>query len=469
MLIFMISLFLIFDTLIRHYYYVNKGEIIMKGKTINKKVVIGIGICLIVIMVIMFMKQSRLKLKSTDFTIEYGQNISMNVGDYLDIDHDKNKEMILSKAQLKVNIPNENHKDYPAVGEYPASIIFENDKFDFKIYVKDTTPPQFKTFKNICETPLNVKPQYGQIYTADDLSKVTITCDEDNIKYDSIGEYKTIIKAIDEYQNETTKELTVKVTQPITKCKQKNLYMQINTTALLEVEVKGKDKPIFQTNDSNIITVDENGKITAKNAGKGTITVSANGQVDRCQVNVQPIKNSDYVKIKDFIPNIFIDLRYASSNNFTGQVIYSFKDAYLRYGTVQKLMKVQNDLQSKGYSLKIWDAYRPFSAQKKLWQVVSDSRYVANPSKGPRTHNLGYTVDITMVKKDGTEIPMPTQFDEFSKKADRDYQDIHNSEAVNNVRLLEKTMYQYGFVGYQNEWWDYSDTNTYSYVDFQPE
>lgn len=103
-----------------------------------------------------------------------------------------------------------------------------------------------------------------------------------------------------------------------------------------------------------------------------------------------------------------------------------------------------------------------------MWQVVSDSRYVANPSKGPRTHNLGYTVDITMVKKDGTEIPMPTQFDEFSKKADRDYQDIHNSEAVNNVRLLEKTMYQYGFVGYQNEWWDYSDTNTYSYVDFQP-
>lgn len=74
-----------------------------------------------------------------------------------------------------------------------------------------------------------------------------------------------------------------------------------------------------------------------------------------------------------------------------------------------------------------------------------------------------------MVKKDGTEIPMPTQFDEFSKKADRDYQDIHNSEAVNNVRLLEKTMYQYGFVGYQNEWWDYSDINTYSYVDFQPE
>lgn len=56
MLIFMISLFLIFDTLIRYYYYVNKGEIIMKGKTINKKVVIGIGICLIVIMVIMFMK-----------------------------------------------------------------------------------------------------------------------------------------------------------------------------------------------------------------------------------------------------------------------------------------------------------------------------------------------------------------------------------------------------------------------------
>lgn len=179
-------------------------------------------------------------------------------------------------------------------------------------------------------------------------------------------------------------------------------------------------------------------------------------------------EDDEYVLVKKYIPDIYVELRYATENNFTGVKIYDFTEAYLRYGTVKKLAQVQKELKQQGYSLKIWDAYRPFEAQQKLWEVYPDPNYVANPANGMRRHNLGGTVDITMVAADGSIIPMPTEFDDFSLKADRNYSDIDNEEAVNNVMILQNAMENNGFTGYQGEWWDYSDTVEYEAVDFEP-
>lgn len=179
-------------------------------------------------------------------------------------------------------------------------------------------------------------------------------------------------------------------------------------------------------------------------------------------------EDDEYVLVKKYIPDIYVELRYATENNFTGVKIYDFTEAYLRYGTVKKLAQVQKELKQQGYSLKIWDAYRPFEAQQKLWEVYPDPNYVANPADGMKKHNLGGTVDITMVAADGSIIPMPTEFDDFSLKADRNYSDIDNEEAVNNVMILQNAMENNGFTGYQGEWWDYSDTVEYEAVDFEP-
>ena len=179
-------------------------------------------------------------------------------------------------------------------------------------------------------------------------------------------------------------------------------------------------------------------------------------------------EDDEYVLVNKYIPDIYVELMYATDNNFTGVRIYGFTDAYLRYGTVKKLANVQKELKEQGYSLKIWDAYRPFEAQQKLWEVYPDPNYVANPANGMKKHNLGGTVDITMVAADGSIIPMPTEFDDFSLKADRNYSDIHNEEAVNNVMILQNAMENNGFTGYQGEWWDYSDTVEYEAVDFEP-
>lgn len=179
-------------------------------------------------------------------------------------------------------------------------------------------------------------------------------------------------------------------------------------------------------------------------------------------------EDDEYVLVNKYIPDIYVELMYATDNNFTGVRIYDFTDAYLRYGTVKKLANVQKELKEQGYSLKIWDAYRPFEAQQKLWEVYPDPNYVANPANGMKKHNLGGTVDITMVAADGTVISMPTEFDDFSLKADRNYSDIDNEEAVKNVMILQNAMENNGFTGYQGEWWDYSDTVVYEAVDFEP-
>lgn len=168
----------------------------------------------------------------------------------------------------------------------------------------------------------------------------------------------------------------------------------------------------------------------------------------------------DFVSVTDWIPGIHTELRYATDNNFTHQVIYDFSGAYLRYGTVQKLASAQESLETAGYSLLIWDAFRPVSAQFKLWEICPDPAYVANPEKGYSSHSRGSTVDITLVTLDGDPVEMPTDFDDFTAMADRDYSDV-SEEAAANAGLLEEAMTSAGFKPYSAEWWHYSDTEPY--------
>ena len=168
----------------------------------------------------------------------------------------------------------------------------------------------------------------------------------------------------------------------------------------------------------------------------------------------------EFVAVTDYIPGIYTELRYASDNNFTHQVIYSFSDAYLRYGTVQKLASAQESLETAGYSLLIWDAFRPVSAQFRLWDICPDPAYVANPEKGYSSHSRGNTVDITLVTLDGEPVEMPTDFDDFTAMADRDYSDV-GEKAAANALLLEDIMTAAGFKPYSAEWWHYSDMDSY--------
>lgn len=177
------------------------------------------------------------------------------------------------------------------------------------------------------------------------------------------------------------------------------------------------------------------------------------------------------VEITSINPSILIDLHYTQSDNFTNHVIYpSCAKAYLLPIVVEKLDLVQHYLNKKGLGLKVWDAYRPVSAQWKFWEVFPDERYVSNPAKGGR-HPRGTTVDVTLVDlKTGKELSMPTGFDDFSQKAHSDYKDL-SKEQLKNRAILHEAMKRFGFTGITCEWWHFDIVNWRDYpvltVDFE--
>lgn len=152
--------------------------------------------------------------------------------------------------------------------------------------------------------------------------------------------------------------------------------------------------------------------------------------------------------------SLSIDLRYATANNFTGRQIYPLACCLLVEPAALALVRVNASLRQQGLVLKIWDAYRPHSYQKILWQIVPDDRYVADPRKGSR-HNRGCAVDVTLCElATGKELQMPTPFDDFSPQAHRQATG-GSPQARHNSEVLENAMAEQGFVGLLDEWWHF--------------
>ena len=193
------------------------------------------------------------------------------------------------------------------------------------------------------------------------------------------------------------------------------------------------------------------------------------------------VKNN-LVNIQKINPTFCIALAYATRDNFTHEIIYDcckcylLRDVALRLDAVQKeLAKMLSKEHPKGLGLKIWDGYRPLSAQKKMWDACAKlfpdekerEQYVLNPVNGGGRHTRGTTVDLTIIDlATGKELDMGTVFDEFSKKAWRDYADLSN-EVKKNRQLLDAIMQKYGFVGVKTEWWhfDFKDWRQFEPLD----
>ena len=164
----------------------------------------------------------------------------------------------------------------------------------------------------------------------------------------------------------------------------------------------------------------------------------------------------EFVDIKSVDPSIVIDLRYATPNNVTHRALYPpGAPALVRASVAERLVLVQKYLQKKKCGLKIWDAYRPASAQHQLWQATQNGSYVADPN-GARgsMHLRGVAVDATLVDEAGRELAMPTEFDNFTSAALINY---HGNDPVvrSNLNLLQKAMAHGGFYGLRTEWWHF--------------
>ncbi|MGJ8656857.1 MAG: M15 family metallopeptidase [Akkermansiaceae bacterium] len=177
-----------------------------------------------------------------------------------------------------------------------------------------------------------------------------------------------------------------------------------------------------------------------------------------------PYNYHDMVKIQQVDPSIQTDLRYKTSNNITKQPLYpADMPTLLRPNTAKRLAHANQLVTESGYRLKIWDAYRPQSAQIALWDSSGqDSNFVANPYENPSLHTHGVAVDVTLAFPDGSPAPMPTDFDDFSNKASPHY--IHPSPVVRrNLRILKDAMHTAGFLYIHSEWWHFLDKDYKQY------
>ena len=169
------------------------------------------------------------------------------------------------------------------------------------------------------------------------------------------------------------------------------------------------------------------------------------------------------IELRTALPSIVYDLRYATKENFTSTKLYSRGDkTFARLAVVNALRLIQEELLKSGYGLKIWDAYRPYTVTKRMWELIGDDRYVADPAKGSN-HNRGLAVDVTIVDlKTGVELSMGTGYDNFTDTAHHSFTHLP-SEVLQNRKMLKEIMEKHGFRSLETEWWHYSFPNDKNY------
>tara|TARA_B100000809_G_scaffold212560_1_gene216591 strand:+ start:3035 stop:3697 length:663 start_codon:yes stop_codon:yes gene_type:complete len=182
-----------------------------------------------------------------------------------------------------------------------------------------------------------------------------------------------------------------------------------------------------------------------------------------------------FVYINDIDESIKIDLRYSTTNNFTGHIIEGYKSnmAIISYAAAKSLVQVQNDLKKKNLSLKIFDAYRPQMSvnyfikwSNNLADTINKSLYypkIKKPQLFPMGyiaersgHSRGSTVDLTIIdNKTNKELDMGTLYDFFGPESSTDFSNITDNQMSNRLLLL-KVMTKNGFKNYPMEWWHYT-------------
>ncbi|MCP4442560.1 MAG: M15 family metallopeptidase [Aureispira sp.] len=217
----------------------------------------------------------------------------------------------------------------------------------------------------------------------------------------------------------------------------------------LETTSRGKTEALLDSSTLKISLGVANS--ATKTAQISLKSIRNNNQID----SILNLHDSSWVDLQVLIPDLMVDIRYASTNNFMKTKIYDCGECYSRLAVAKAVMKIQEELKSQEMGLKMFDCYRPRSAQYKLWKVVPDPRYVSPPGKGS-VHSRGGALDLTIVDDQGAELNMGTPYDFFGKEAYWAHIEKQPEEVQKNRKLLLTTMQKYGFKTVSTEWWHYS-------------
>lgn len=221
---------------------------------------------------------------------------------------------------------------------------------------------------------------------------------------------------------------------------QRAILLITSIATLISCKENRSDKEVIEKPREAIETIDT---VSKKKATDSKTFRSFEGLAD-----------TTFVRLADFSDGFAYDLRYATENNFLEEKVYECAECYTRVKTAKALLAANAEFNKAGVKIKFFDCYRPNSVQYKMWEIVPNPQYVANPVKGS-IHNKGGAVDITLATLEGEELDMGTDFDFFGKKAYHDNLDLPQ-EILDNRKLLKETMKKHGFWSTRTEWWHYN-------------
>ncbi len=161
-----------------------------------------------------------------------------------------------------------------------------------------------------------------------------------------------------------------------------------------------------------------------------------------------------FVNLKNYSNDFVLDMKYATADNFLKEKVYPCAECFLRVKTIKSLLEANKLFMEKGYKIKLYDCYRPKAIQQKMWKIVPDANYVANPKTGS-IHNRGGAVDISLVDSLGVELNMGTKFDFFGPEAGHNCTNFPE-EILNNRKFIKEIMLQSNFQSFDSEWWHYN-------------
>jgi len=209
--------------------------------------------------------------------------------------------------------------------------------------------------------------------------------------------------------------------------------------------------------------------LTSLTFAQGKYGLKAAG-LEEYRISIASDPKKELVNLEEFVPGILLDIRYATTNNFTGMKIYDLVRAYARRPVAEALKAAQSEFNRRGVAIKIHDAYRPYSATVKFYELYRDTTYVASPYRGSR-HNRGCAVDMTIVDlKTGKELKMPTEYDSFRKEA-WPTTPVADPVVRKNRELIISVMEKHGFKVNASEWWHFDFVGWKNYevmdIDFE--
>jgi zinc D-Ala-D-Ala dipeptidase len=165
----------------------------------------------------------------------------------------------------------------------------------------------------------------------------------------------------------------------------------------------------------------------------------------------------DFVDLQALEPSIRLDVRYATADNLLGRPLYPSARAFLRRPVAEALLRVHRSLATSGYGLVVFDAYRPWSVTKVLWEETPPDKrgFVANPARGSN-HNRGCAVDLSLYAlATGQPVPMPSGYDEMTPRSASDFPG-GTAEARAHRDRLRAAMEAEGFRVEPHEWWHFN-------------